>query len=590
MELVYLWIEKYKNIKEEDFNFSPEFKCEFKAVYDENGKLKNQCDLIINRKRNYINIFPEKINVTAIVGENGSGKSNLIDKIFNFKVSSDKWICIFNVNNKLIIHGANFTVNNSPTKELELTNLEFDKDNTLELATSIVTRIHTKHKLAYFTPLFSNTFTINKQNFTDSKFNLSPLGLIENFQEEQKIYEKPNIKNLFSIYESNMIQFTINLIKQYPKLKLPFPIPSALTIRVNPVRDDEDYIDEYGFLKDLSRKNDSFLELITQRIIKNFFENSFNHFYNSDREHTKLFLEAISNELKQFSIIDLITIFGKGFKDENGKPITVDFLVSELEDVNEFLQIIEEVTTKDSQNYFYIDIQNINENFIPCYNKVISSCSSFLDFEWNPTLSTGQNTFLFQFSLFNQYLKSLDSFVLLIDEGESTLHPNWQKMYIKFMIDFFEKNYPNKKIHIIYSTHSPYLLSDLPKENVIFLKKDEIGNCKNVTNIEDIEQTFGANIHTLLSHGFFMEDGLMGEFAKDRINLIIKKLNDKKFTPNTEEKTVLLKTIKLIGEDFLKTKLLDMYYKKFNDDYIKEERKKELLTLKEKIDKELEDL
>ena len=35
-----------------------------------------------------------------------------------------------------------------------------------------------------------------------------------------------------------------------------------------------------------------------------------------------------------------------------------------------------------------------------------------------------------------------------IDEGESTLHPNWQKMYIKYIIDFFQKNIQNKKMII----------------------------------------------------------------------------------------------------------------------------------------------
>jgi hypothetical protein len=29
MELVYLWVEDYKNIKKQGFNFSPRFECEF---------------------------------------------------------------------------------------------------------------------------------------------------------------------------------------------------------------------------------------------------------------------------------------------------------------------------------------------------------------------------------------------------------------------------------------------------------------------------------------------------------------------------------------------------------------------------------
>ncbi|MEA2027977.1 MAG: hypothetical protein U9N49_03255 [Campylobacterota bacterium] len=49
------------------------------------------------------------------------------------------------------------------------------------------------------------------------------------------------------------------------------------------------------------------------------------------------------------------------------------------------------------------------------------------------------------------------------------------------------------------------------------------GNCKVLKHDEVLakKQTFGANIHTLLSDSFFMSGGLMGEFAKGEINEII---------------------------------------------------------------------
>lgn len=42
MELVYLWVEDYKNIKKQGFNFSPRFECKFYGEYekDENGNEK----------------------------------------------------------------------------------------------------------------------------------------------------------------------------------------------------------------------------------------------------------------------------------------------------------------------------------------------------------------------------------------------------------------------------------------------------------------------------------------------------------------------------------------------------------------------
>jgi len=82
MELVYLWVEDYKNIHKQGFNFSPRFECKFHDKYNEDGILKGHCKLeIIEKKQNeYIkDFFGKNINVTAIAGKNGSGKSNIVN-------------------------------------------------------------------------------------------------------------------------------------------------------------------------------------------------------------------------------------------------------------------------------------------------------------------------------------------------------------------------------------------------------------------------------------------------------------------------------------------------------------------------------
>ena len=63
MELVYLWVEKYKNIEKQGFNFSPKFRCEYNP---ETNELKIE-------KKDYTSLFPENINITAIVGKNVKG-------------------------------------------------------------------------------------------------------------------------------------------------------------------------------------------------------------------------------------------------------------------------------------------------------------------------------------------------------------------------------------------------------------------------------------------------------------------------------------------------------------------------------------
>src|SRR5690606_9204622 len=64
-------------------------------------------------------------------------------------------------------------------------------------------------------------------------------------------------------------------------------------------------------------------------------------------------------------------------------------------------------------------------------------------------------------------------------------------------------------------THDPLTLSDMPRQNVVFLDKDAVGN---TIISKGKKETFGANIHDLLADSFFISDGLMGDFAKEKIN------------------------------------------------------------------------
>ncbi|MGR5999181.1 AAA family ATPase [Bacillus cereus] len=71
MELVYAWIEKFRNYKDVELNFSEKFIIKFDK-YNKN--------INITPKKSYIAIYPEYItNVNAIVGKNGVGKTNLLD-------------------------------------------------------------------------------------------------------------------------------------------------------------------------------------------------------------------------------------------------------------------------------------------------------------------------------------------------------------------------------------------------------------------------------------------------------------------------------------------------------------------------------
>ena len=176
-------------------------------------------------------------------------------------------------------------------------------------------------------------------------------------------------------------------------------------------------------------------------------------------------------------------------------------------------------------------------------------------------LCTGQKILISYFGLLLKYFISkkekFDNSIVLIDEVEVYLHPEWQKKFIFYLITFIQEfGLDNFYSQLILATHSPFIISDLPKENIIFLDKDENGKCIVVDGLNEKKETFGANIHTLLSDSFFMEDGLIGEFAKSKIDDVIKYLNNEESKIKNDDEAQRI--INIIGEPIIKKELQRM--------------------------------
>jgi len=176
--------------------------------------------------------------------------------------------------------------------------------------------------------------------------------------------------------------------------------------------------------------------------------------------------------------------------------------------------------------------------------------------------SSGERNFILQNTfLANKIARCKDPHILiLIDEPDVTLHPEWQRQYIKKLIDY-HKSVKNKSLHFIITTHSPFILSDIPNPNIAFLDTDSQGYCQVFSGLADKKKTFGANIHTLLTDSFFMKNGLVGAFAKEKIEAVINFLNDK---PLTSVKTIqdAMFCTDLIGEPIIKNQLIQMIEQK----------------------------
>jgi predicted ATP-binding protein involved in virulence len=121
------------------------------------------------------------------------------------------------------------------------------------------------------------------------------------------------------------------------------------------------------------------------------------------------------------------------------------------------------------------------------------------------------------------------------------------------LTNFVRHLFNEYKVQIILTSHSPFIVSDLPKENLIFLEKNN-GSC-NVVSFNE-EQTFAGNIHSLLANQFFMQDGVIGKFARIKLQEELKPLLDK--NQNKLDKNRLTKVIALIGDPVLRSKLTEI--------------------------------
>lgn len=93
---------------------------------------------------------------------------------------------------------------------------------------------------------------------------------------------------------------------------------------------------------------------------------------------------------------------------------------------------------------------------------------------------------------------------IILDEVELYYHPEMQRNLVSDLIKTFEKvrnkgSVGIQGINVCILTHSPFILSDIPSQNVLNLSDNED------LLLSENTQTFGANIHEMLIGKFFME-------------------------------------------------------------------------------------
>jgi len=585
MELVYLWVEEYKNIEKQGFNFSPRFECD----YDEDTN-----KLTIDENKDYVSIFPDNINITAIVGENGSGKSTILESLqdvlsenFSKWLDEEKYrkcIVIYQYDNKyiyLVKHMNDIKIVNKQGQPIDWIDKN-PNNRLLEWNSDILTLIlqnEVKLKTIFKEDkqIFIEPTQITDKNKVKKYIVMNTMNSASFKDEGEKFFNPRNVSikikwhNLFYAEEDSRKYEEIVLKKIQTKVE-----EGKQKLK------DKKYKDCFYIIFEICDIKRTKLEMSSLAFSLYTKANSSN--YHVVNNNYNCLSKIVPNQLIKDvhkSTIDRLDEF------EN-MIINIDKFDNNIIDfIFDLPEFIFDIDIKDNDKSFD-DLSFGERQLLTQLNCILfyANKKQYIQYEGIDFFKDEERN---EHEVDVDYEKKVKSMVVLLDEFEVGLHPNWQKKAINYIVAFLQ-GIDGIDFNLIMTSHSPFILSNLPKENVIFLENGE-----QKYPFKD-QQTFGANIHTLLSDGFFMSDGLMGEFAKGKIEEIKKfydfiqkfqtriNLNDKikkrikQYYLKRKEKFEHIQSI--IGEPFLQTVIknyLDELYLIFSDDN----------TL---IDKELEEL
>lgn len=190
------------------------------------------------------------------------------------------------------------------------------------------------------------------------------------------------------------------------------------------------------------------------------------------------------------------------------------------------------------------------------------------------SMSSGEKQMLYSLSYIFYHIKNIASIKsengkrvvgyhhinLIFDEAELYYHPEYQRQYIKRLLERLAMCHINRtnirSINIIIVTHSPFILSDLPETNILFLDKSE-----EYTN-EKTSTTLGANIYDLLKNGFFLEyaiGDLIQMKLREILDLYYEDDMNKQQRIFVEKKDHIKFTIDHLGEEYIRSNFNQIY-------------------------------
>lgn len=568
MKLVYMWIESYQFIKNQGYLLNSAYDVQFDH---RTGVLKIRENTGLDCM-----LYGDKISITAIVGNNGAGKSTLLDLIR---------IILFDKQKRKQVKGFLLLEEKEKLYLLNMAGMRAVPARSNKIVWTEVEEPWGSFALVYYSDFldvkyygeefddgegagFQADGTYYPRNRDAFQINVSTPYLIRKCEGRMLDFFHEDIKRQLHFYE-----YAKNKGKEAEWL--PFKLPEQINVTAEfqdmrifdrvldhklgwyvyqspDIHDRENNTDSYviGLLKKMKsiyneqlmikQRQPAFLEILRWDIFA-----AYVYELLSDRgqEH-----ENPDDDYSEIDVIlrQMIPIEGgrREFHERLGKIFssemeTTDGFKPYLDFYNEITDFIMDQESGDFHIRLFMpdvlrtdwkqdegwEISTNMEWFMKVFDSYtkIAYEVDFLKFSWG--MSSGENSLFHIFARLNEALKdekAEGAMILLLDELDSSFHPQWQQRIIRSLANLCkEKNKdkdedkkPELTFQIFITTHSPVVLSDLPKENVVFMKE-------NGCTTTEHEQTFAANISSLYYDSFFMEKGSIGEASRNCIiNLI----------------------------------------------------------------------
>ncbi|WP_448550255.1 AAA family ATPase [Thalassotalea fusca] len=532
MKICFIWVKEFRSFKNFGLNLSSDY------IYGFNESTNS-----LSRKEQKSlpsNFYGDGVeDITGLFGKNGSGKSNCLELI-----------C-------MLLKGGKSKVKSDFL-------IVYEKDGHFFCSISM-------KDIRYIGP--KSNFDVSYQKYEKE---ISGIKVIyfSNVYDRRPNYFSPQVSDLSmnnlakkSKQKSNSFFDQIDFIESSKFKLLEIPIPSQFCIEIDIIPKFKNISIKTKFDREIANLNKVIKNRLRDLTTKTRFTLSLNYSVflsllnsveNRSAESTKLLefnLNGYLNDLIESNLKskelskNLLEMTSKIAKDllpiEEFREFE-DYLdrIDALENLVPLIEI-ESIKNNSIKESFVVNMTNSKSDdfalLLKCLRDNDKTLCSWLG------ISSGHVAYLNLFSsIFKELYRSRNDVILCIDEGDLYLHPQWQ-------IEFFDKllnvlpNLSTGKVQIVLTSHSPFLLSDLPNQSITVLSSDETSEATTGSVIE--QKTFGANLYELYSNLFFLNKNRTGVFANNKI----KKLLSQVEATNTDIKPMDVQSFsEIIGDKVIK--------------------------------------